>query len=292
MKEVLKFSLQGSFAGLVLMALLQPFGIDRIENGRVFFILAESLCVFVSLFITMSLQQRFFPSLTSNENKTASRIALGQIPIFLFNAFLLSFFLLSFACWFSSGSAIACWYNDNGFTIRPYLSMLVQVLFMSVFVYIWVVYKAYNQSLRNELDEVIAINHLLEQRQEKENASQTPEVEEMKCIIESNTNNIKLEVDPRDIVYIESMSNYADICYLENGETKHKTLRITLKQLRESLSEASFLVSCHRAFIVNMNFVVSFSTRPSGGYQLQIFGNDKQIPVSRSCTEEIKNLLK
>jgi len=117
---------------------------------------------------------------------------------------------------------------------------------------------------------------------------QIAEVEEKKCLLESSTNNISLEVAPKDIIYIESMANYADVCYLEDGEPRHKTLRITMKQLRESLADAECLVSCHRAFIVNIRFIVSISTRPSGGYQLQIFGQDIQIPVARSYTEEIR----
>ena len=50
------------------------------------------------------------------------------------------------------------------------------------------------------------------------------------------------------------------------------------------------MVQCHRAFIVNLNFVVSMSNRNSA-YQLQIFGTDKPIPVSRNNTAEVKEKL-
>ena len=112
------------------------------------------------------------------------------------------------------------------------------------------------------------------------------------CCIKGNYHNDILEIDPQNIVYVESMSNYADICYMQEGTMEHKTMRITLKQLRESLSEVECLMSCHRAFIVNLNFVVSISPRVSGGYQLDVFGCDKQIPVSRTYIDEIKQRMK
>ena len=99
-----------------------------------------------------------------------------------------------------------------------------------------------------------------------------------------------LVLAPRNIIYVESMSNYADICYIADNETKHKTLRITLKQIRASLENVDTIVQCHRAFLVNLDFVVALSTRPQG-YQLQLFGIEKQIPVSRANTEAIKSKL-
>ena len=86
------------------------------------------------------------------------------------------------------------------------------------------------------------------------------------------------------------MSNYANICYMESDEVRQKMMRITLKQIMESIGSEPFMVQCHRAFIVNLNFVVSMSNRNSA-YQLQIFGTDKPIPVSRNNTSVVKEKL-
>ena len=72
--------------------------------------------------------------------------------------------------------------------------------------------------------------------------------------------------------------------------TNHKTLRITLKQIKESLDELPVMVQCHRAFIVNLNFVISITNR-SSGFQLQLFGTERQIPVSRSFNPLVKEKL-
>ena len=68
-------------------------------------------------------------------------------------------------------------------------------------------------------------------------------------------------------------------------------LRITMKQLRESLASYTFLIPCHRAFLVNLNFVASISGRPSTGCILQMFQVEKTIPVARAYTKEIHDRL-
>ena len=154
------------------------------------------------------------------------------------------------------------------------------------------------KKLKNELNEVRAINMLLEQRQQKlsdeENekayGSKDEENSQNLVTIEGQGINASLTINPENIIYVESMANYADICYIADNETRHTTLRITLKQIRASLEDTASIVPCHRAFLVNINFVVAMSTR-NQGYQLQLFGIEKQIPVSRANTESIKQQL-
>lgn len=43
-------------------------------------------------------------------------------------------------------------------------------------------------------------------------------------------------------------------------------------------------------YIVNLNFVIIMSNRNTG-YQLQLFGTDKPIPVSRTFTPQVKERL-
>lgn len=86
------------------------------------------------------------------------------------------------------------------------------------------------------------------------------------------------------------MANYADIWFLDNDTPTHKLLRMTLKQVKEALPDLTCMAQCHRAFIVNLHFVITMTSRRNG-YQLQMFGTEKQIPVSRSYTTQIKQCL-
>ena len=156
-----------------------------------------------------------------------------------------------------------------------------------------------NWHLRHQLEEVRTINALLEERQkaiaeqtekEDETIDNTPCEEVRQCHLVGATGNSTLILPPSNIIYVESMSNYANICYMESDEVRQKMMRITIKQIMESIGGEPFMVQCHRAFIVNLNFVVSMSNRNSA-YQLQIFGTDKPIPVSRNNTSVVKEKL-
>lgn len=292
----------GSIGSLILLALLQPFGIDQMGSRRIPFILGECACVFVCLFLSECFFLWVCPRLSSTDNakrKESSsiwRLSVVLAPSYIINSCLVSASLLCFCGWFYFDDIFNGWIGPEGFTLRPYLNMTAQVMFVGFFIYIWAIYRASNVQLKDELSELRALNKLLEERQEAvatQNEEQPAEsLPAAICCIKGNYHNDILEIDPQNIVYVESMSNYADICYMQEGTMEHKTMRITLKQLRESLSEVECLMSCHRAFIVNLNFVVSISPRVSGGYQLDVFGCDKQIPVSRTYIDEIKQRMK
>jgi len=295
MNTIIKSSLWGSFAALVLLGLLQPFGIDRIQEGRLMFIVGQAGCTFVALLVTNAFLWYFFPRLYDQTGDKLGTIMLKMVPMFLLVSIVMGEVILMYDCAFEYGDVTYGWYDGEGrFTLLPYFSVLRQVLLISFFIYIWFVYKAYNDNLRDEVSELRALNQLLEERQASTSADKQPLQDEAPttCRLVSNNNLPALEVNPKDIIYVESMANYADICHIVEGETRHTTLRTTMKQLRETLVGAENLVACHRAFIVNLDFIVSISSRPSGGYQLQIFGTDKQIPVSRSYTDEIKQKMK
>ena len=109
-------------------------------------------------------------------------------------------------------------------------------------------------------------------------------------VLEGQGQGARLEVDPSNILYVESMANYADIYYISENETRHITLLITLKQIKEILSDFEYIVQCHRSFLVNVNFIESMTALGSV-YQLQLFRVEKQLPVSRTNSDVIKAAL-
>lgn len=110
------------------------------------------------------------------------------------------------------------------------------------------------------------------------------------CIVMKGETKESLEVRPDIIVYIESSGNYVNI-YYNNGVVEKKTIRIAIKKVEQQLSEYSFFVRCHRAFIVNMNYVAKFG-RNSLGYRISLVGCEDDIPVSRTYLSNVKELLK
>ena len=225
-------------------------------------------------------------------NQTPKLFILNMIVHYAIFTPLLSAVLCTFNMWYQHYPLTYAWLNEQGhFTLYYFFMMCFWVSTIGVFIMIWQYYRFRTSRLQEELVDVRAINALLEARQQQiaDAAPETTAEEQRHPItIQGNSQNAYLEVVPNDIIYIESMSNYADIAYIEDGNTLHATLRITLKQVREQLQQTECLVQCHRAFIVNLNFVRSLSVRSAGTYELDLLGSDKRIPVSRANADAMK----
>ena len=267
-----------ALATVFLLSFLQPFGIDQMGKDRMLLILGGSLLTFLSSLLSYFIVNRLL--------HTQEQTMKGLLQFHAVNIPILSALVLSLISWFTWDSFTQAWYCTAGeFSIINYLKVCAEVAMISFFIFILQLYRLRNSLLQQELDEVRAINQLLEERQTDE-VTVLDNSQPAVCLLRGNAKNAVLEVIPESILYIESMSNYADICYLEDDAPRHHTLRITMKQLRESLLDYSFLIPCHRAFLVNLNFVSSLSGRPSTGCSLQLFQVPKTIPVARAYTKE------
>lgn len=112
-----------------------------------------------------------------------------------------------------------------------------------------------------------------------------------KVIIEAENGYDKLELSPSDFVYAESADNYVKIYYDENEILKSKMIRYTLKKLEDIFTSYANIVRCHRAYIVNVHKVSSFSGNAQG-LKLQLKNSgDELVPVSRAMVTVIRGLL-
>ena len=269
----------------LILCLLQPFGLDTIQEGRLKIILCDTALAIISVGLSYLFVKCFF-SLNFKQKASATYRYGLCILHYVVNIPILSFFLTMYDAWNVGKNPE--WHEF------PYYMMYVGCI--SLILCIGSFLRIRSQIFKEELDDVKAINALLEERQvqwEQEQYDDEQEkqpVNEEKCSFKGQYNNATLEVLPKDLIYVESMANYADICYLDNGELRHKTLRLTLKIIKETLGSYDFIVQCHRAFLVNLNFVVTLS-KESTGYTLKIFGTEKSIPVSRANTPLFKEKL-
>ena len=307
MKEILKqpknirIVRENLYAGVFVILLLWltlPFNVESIHEGRPLFFLAQGVITFVvgiltGTFCAYVLHLPLDPTLPLN---TVHR---NSLVMYLVNIPVLAFVLTVFGGFFFCDNPIEPWWHGGEIHLTYFSEYIYYVSSTCIFLYIGTYVRNRNWHLRHQLEEVRTINALLEERQktiaeqadtEPEQAEEGDGSTEDLCRLTGTTANAVFEIKPSSIIYVESMANYADICYMDNDEARHKMLRITLKQIKESIGNEPLLVQCHRAFIVNLNFVVSLSNRNSA-YQLQIFGTDKPIPVSRNNTAEVKEKL-
>lgn len=296
-KTILVKTAQSAMWVLLFLALIQPFGIDQMKEGRILFILSQTGISFIGIFLSCCISNLLV--IRSNNNELSLKaFVVENVLMSVINIPLLGAMLITFDSWFNTGNIASYWVIDGHLTFYPMWVMCISVSCISVFLLIFACFQYRADKLKYELDYVKSINAMLEKRQEKMEIEEDNLSGSVDNIVESQAKitiigqgqDSSLEVCPNNIIYVESMANYADICYIADNETKHTTLRITLKQIRETLEATDCIVQCHRAFLVNLNFVVAMTNR-NPGYQLQLFGMDKQIPVSRANTEIIKNRL-
>ena len=291
--------LSGIFTYLV-MGLIAPFNLDQLDNIRYIYFIYISLSSIIvgiisGLISTYVLKMPLDPSLPLN------KVHRNAMVMQLVNAPLLAIVLTTINGSMFCNHTADIWWYDGHIILEPYLHFLYYVIAIDIIFFIGTFIRNRNWHLHYQLDEVRAINALLEQKAEENDLGviekeKSKEEERQKFDEEGkqhfigHSSNSELEVLPSQILYVEAMANYADIWYLDQDTPTHKLLRITLKEIKESLDNIPFMVQCHRAFIVNLNFVVTMTNR-SNGYQLQMFGTEKQIPVSRTYTPLIKQKL-
>ena len=312
LRIVREAALSGIFTYLV-MGLIAPFNLDQLGNIRYLYFAYISLSsvimgIIAGLITSYVLKMPLDPSLPLN---TVHRNA---VVMQLLNAPLLAIVLTTINGSMFCNHTSDIWWYDGHFNLAPYLHFLYYVIDIDIIFFIGTFIRNRNWFLHYQLDEVRAINALLEKKaeennkrineierlkegeiqereekgeQENEEPNKQKDDEKEKLHFIGHSSNSNLEVDSSQILYVEAMANYADIWYLDQDTPTHKLLRITLKEIKESLDNIPFMVQCHRAFIVNLNFVITMTNR-NNGYQLQMFGTEKQIPVSRTYTPLIK----
>ena len=93
---------------------------------------------------------------------------------------------------------------------------------------------------------------------------------------------LKLSIDEKDILFIESQDNYVQVHYLLDGTHHHYLLRCRTYDIERQLAGTS-LVRCHRSYLVNVNHIRQF-TQEHGKNYIVVNEHDNifRIPVSKT----------
>jgi DNA-binding LytR/AlgR family response regulator len=107
-------------------------------------------------------------------------------------------------------------------------------------------------------------------------------------VLKSDNMRETFEIDPEDILFVESVGNYVEITYLKGGaQAETALLRSSLKRIERQLKDFPFLFKCHRGYIVNIKRIQKTNGNAQG-YKLYFEGVDKEIPVARSYLKKFK----
>jgi hypothetical protein len=109
--------------------------------------------------------------------------------------------------------------------------------------------------------------------------------------ISSQLKKEELSFYPGQLIFAESDGNYVVFHLKADNQIRKKTIRNSIGNIEQQLSEIPYLIRTHRAFIVNVKQVASQKGNTLG-YRLKFNGIETVIPVSRQNTRDFDQLLK
>ncbi|MEQ9006482.1 MAG: LytTR family DNA-binding domain-containing protein, partial [Ekhidna sp.] len=100
--------------------------------------------------------------------------------------------------------------------------------------------------------------------------------------------NESLQVDLQHLVLLKADDNYVDFLVKSGDKLTSKTLRTTLKSMKDQLSDHPQFQRIHRSYIVNIQFVVS---RNSSSLIIKSGNWTEELTISPTYKEAIDALL-
>lgn len=291
MKKIKKISIWDyvllSLGFFVFFTLMRPYGIQNSVNDNLWALQSLGCCtlIFIGSIITELIVTYIlgFPCDYSKEwpYQVKRKVSFYIILVILVSAIIGMYFTViewGFEHWYYY------WVDYDGeFTLEYFLNSFTQNIIWTLFVSIYWYFITRSRMKEYKIQELLSLNEVIE-RVEPVKDEQSASVEITGEYKES------LTVSPSDILYIESVANYLSIWYFSEGELMQKRIRNTLKNIEELLSDYTFLLHCHRAFLVNTRFITHVDGN-SAGCQLHLFSIDRTIPVSKANIDSLRRIL-
>lgn len=159
-----------------------------------------------------------------------------------------------------------------------FLNALIPVVLIGFFPVTFLVVSRHNRLQKRNATRAQLVNQQLESE-----ATITQVVSEahslQKLILIAENEKERIELEAGKLLYIESADNYSNVVFFENGNLKRQLIRSSLKRLESQLDE-SFILRCHRTYIVNLKNVTKVEGN-AAGYKLFLGQEKDPVPVSR-----------
>ncbi len=134
-------------------------------------------------------------------------------------------------------------------------------------------------------------SHFVELEKPEDQKNQEEEPTEERINISSQLKKESLSFFPSQFLFAESDGNYVHFYLIENGKPRKVTIRNSISNIEEQLSESNEFFRTHRAFIVNLK-KVRRKLGNSSGYRLKLIDAETEIPVSRQKSKELDSSLR
>ncbi len=267
----------------LILYILQPFGISQIKNGVFWVVGGSALIAAGASGVFTYLLPALFPTYYKEQNWTLGKYVLNLLLMLL---------LIAVGVWAYQSWLMGMWLDKQLFFVALFWVMVLAP-FPTVFFLMW----NRNLQLTRNLKEATEMNAHLSRRVSPEAGTADLEDKESssdEMLVFSGGTKEMLEIKAGDFLYAEAKGNYVKVGYRSDSDKEKKVtwrlLRATMKQAEEAVSACSFIIRCHRAFLVNIRMVVKVDGN-SQGYKLNLEHCEEEIPVSRAYAKEVKALI-
>lgn len=257
------------------LAIFQPFGIKSMPDNLAKYVvlLGYGFVTFIGMASIFFISPFFFRNYFKEENwNVGKQIFVSTLNIFIIGTanFLYSSFVLGFSL------------NLESLIYFQLITLAVGFFPMTVMTLI-----KFNNFKKENTESASQITESLKFYHQPEN-----EVPKDSWIKVTAENKIDIfNINCHDFLFAEAADNYIQINYIEGNILKRYLIRTTLSKLEEAVSSFPRLVRCHRAYVVNLDQITSF-TGNAQGLILEIKNCEVSIPVSRKMVNDIKTILK
>lgn len=257
---------------IFILVIFEPFNFRLNSLGQVWVLAGFALLTMLVTSIAFVLLPKIFKRFYNPDKWTTGKSLLNNV-----------FFLIIM------GIGVVCYdyfivmkqlpeYFPMGFLVDLFAALTIGIIPLSIITII-----TQNNALKRNLNSSKEINQILSER-----IKVSPIKEDLITLNKSTKESISIR--PEDILYMESEGNYVNVHYRQDEKVTYKQIRSTIKQMEETLQNHPMFIRCHRAFIVNINYI-SNAEGNAQGYQLTLSNVPQEIPVSRTYLKNIKDAL-
>jgi len=256
--------------GFMLITLyFQPFGINFLASPKDgYFVLIIGLVSAANFFFNTLFLPGLFPKLFESERWTVRKEMIWNVWMF---AVLILGFTLTAKVFRISGMESLTFFRSAALALLPLVLFNIS---------------NYNNSLKSKVSQVIdSGRHWL--AEERKN---TQPIANVTVRIESENSKEVFEKELKNIILIQSASNYVEIFYREDAVIRKQMVRQTLSKVESLLSGFQNIKKCHRCCLVNID-QISRLTGISPNHNLEANGLDFRIPIARQNVSKFRKLL-
>ncbi len=276
-----------SIGFFLFIVLLEPFGTRDFIKANVnpyYFYVLEAVCFFLILMLCECLTTYGFhlPADYSQPKAYQTRRLLCFVfPCVLMNTVFDGEFFVIIRWGWNHWQYLWLDY-DGSFTLKWFFHDLKEAVSVGAYIIAYQIFVTSTRMQRYQIEELQSLNNLLEAKQDSDHNQLEPN----KIVLQGESRD-SIIINPSDILYVESLANYVNIVFFSASDLMQKRLRISLRDIEETLSPYPFIFHIHRAFLVNLNYITQVSGN-AAGYKVQLFGTDKVLPVSKANVGRFK----